>query len=57
MAKDNQIRLPSGQGGLTRFSDEFKSRIELSPKAVIILVIVVLILVLILHQIGGRLFN
>ena len=57
MAKDNQIRLPSGQGGLTRFSEEFKSRIELSPKAVIILVIVVIILILILHQIGGKLFN
>ncbi|MDP3990059.1 MAG: preprotein translocase subunit Sec61beta [archaeon] len=57
MAKDNQIRLPSGQGGLTRFSDEFKSRIELSPKAVMILVFVVLLLVLILHQIGGRIFN
>ena len=57
MAKDNQIRLPSGQGGLTRFSEEFKSRIELSPKAVIILVIIVIILILILHQIGGKLFN
>jgi len=25
MAQDNKIRLPSGQGGLTRYFDEYKS--------------------------------
>ena len=53
MAKDNKIRMPSGQGGLTRYFDEFKSRIEFSPGAVVIISIVVMIIIIILHYFGG----
>ncbi|MDP3734222.1 MAG: preprotein translocase subunit Sec61beta [Nanoarchaeota archaeon] len=55
MAQDNKIRLPSGQGGLTRFSDEFKSRIELSPATVVVLCVIVMIIIILLHQFGGSL--
>ena len=54
MAQDNRIRLPSGQGGLTRYFDEYKSKIEFSPGAVIILSIVVMLIVILLHYFGGR---
>jgi preprotein translocase subunit Sec61beta len=53
MAKDNRIRLPSGQGGLTRYFDEYKSKIEFSPGAVIVVSIVIMIVVIILHYIGS----
>ena len=56
MAEDNKIRLPSGQGGLTRYFEESTSKVELSPGAVIILAIVVIVIVVILHLFGGRLF-
>lgn len=57
MAKDNKIRMPSGQGGLTRYFDEYKSKVEISPMAVIIGAIVIIIITAILHQFGAALFN
>ena len=55
MARDNKIRLPSGQGGLTRYFDEYSSRIEFSPGTVIVLAIVIMILIILLHYFGGSL--
>jgi len=52
MAKDNKIRMPSGQGGLTRYFDEYKSKIEFSPAAVIVMSIIIMIIVILLHQFG-----
>ena len=57
MAQDNRIRLPSGQGGLTRYFDEYKSKVEISPGAVIVLSIVVMIVIILLHYFGGSLLN
>lgn len=57
MAQDNRIRLPSGQGGLTRYFDEFKSRIEFSPGAVIVLCVIIVIIIICLHYFGGTLLN
>ena len=57
MAQDNKIRLPSGQGGLTRYFDEYKSRIEFSPAAVVVMVVVVIIIITLLHQFGGQFFS
>jgi preprotein translocase subunit Sec61beta len=53
MARDNKIRMPSGQGGLTRYFDEFKSSIEFSPAAVVVMCVVVMILIILLHYFGG----
>ena len=49
---DNQIRMPSGMGGITRYFDEYKSKFEISPGLVIVLCIVVLAIVLLLHILG-----
>ena len=57
MARDNKIRMPSGQGGLTRYFDEYKSRIEFSPGAVIVLCIIVMIIIILLHYFGGIWFG
>ena len=57
MAKDNKVRLPSGQGGLTRYFDEVKSKIEFSPSAVIVISVAVMIIILMLHYFGGRFFG
>ena len=57
MAQDNKIRLPSGQGGLTRYFDEYKSKIELSPGAVIVMCVVMIFLIILLNQLGGRFFG
>lgn len=54
MAQDNKIRLPSGQGGLTRYFDEYKSKIEFSPATVIVMAVIIMVLVIILHKFGGN---
>jgi len=56
MAND-KIRMPSGQGGLTRYFDEYSSKIELSPAAVIVLAVVIMVLVIILHFVGDKLIG
>jgi preprotein translocase subunit Sec61beta len=56
MGKDNKIRMPSGQGGLTRYFDEFKSKIEFSPAAVIVLSVVIMIIIILLHYFGSGWF-
>jgi preprotein translocase subunit Sec61beta len=56
MAKDNKIRMPSGQGGLTRYFDEYKSKIEITPGSVIVLSLVIMVIVIVLHFFGGRWF-
>ncbi|MBS3123900.1 preprotein translocase subunit Sec61beta [Candidatus Woesearchaeota archaeon] len=57
MAQDNKIRLPSGQGGLTRYFDEYSSKIEIPPVAVIIMAVIIMLGILLLHQYGGSIFN
>ncbi|HIH11628.1 TPA: preprotein translocase subunit Sec61beta [Candidatus Woesearchaeota archaeon] len=53
---DNQIRMPSGQGGLIRYSEEEKSRLEFSPGMVLILCILLIVFIILLHLFGGRFF-
>jgi len=46
MAKDNRINLPSSGAGLTKYFDDYKSKIMFSPEATIITILVVIVLVL-----------
>ena len=46
--------MPSGQGGLTRYFDEYKSKIEFSPGVVIVMAIVVMVITIVLHYFGGN---
>jgi len=57
MAEDNKIRLPSGQGGITRYFDEYSSKVLLSPMTVMVMAIVLMILIILLHYFGGAFFQ
>jgi preprotein translocase subunit Sec61beta len=52
MAKD-QIRMPSGMGGLVRYFDEYKSKIEFKPGHVILLCIIIIIVMILLYSFGN----
>ena len=56
MAND-KVSMPSSQGGLTRYFDEYKSKITIKPGHVIVIAIIVMIIVLILHAYGGSLLG
>lgn len=53
---DDKIRLPSGQGGLTRF-DESISNVNFSPGTVIVMALFVMLITLVLHYLGGFLLQ
>ncbi len=57
MANDNKINLPSSGGGLTRYFDEYKSKITFKPSVVIVLVIVVIIIEVFLHTQGLKILG
>jgi len=57
MARDNKVTMPSSGGGLTRYFEEYKSKIEISPGAVVVLIFVVMILMIILHIYGPSLIG
>jgi len=48
MARD-KIQMPSGMGGLVRYFDDYKSKIEFKPGHIIIITIVVIMIMIILH--------
>jgi preprotein translocase subunit Sec61beta len=56
MASD-RINLPQGTGGLMRYFDEYKSKIQLKPGHIIVLIIVIIILEIILHLYGNSWFG
>ena len=43
------VNIPSGMGGLVRYSEESESKIKLKPNHVIIMIILIIIFVLILN--------
>ena len=53
MAND-RIQMPSGMGGLVRYFDEYRSKIEFKPGHIVIMCIVVIIIMIILHAWGSK---
>ncbi len=54
MSRDNRVSMPSSTAGITRYFDEYKSKITFKPGHIIILCIVVIVISLILHTYGSR---
>jgi len=53
---DDKIQMPSSGAGLTRYFDDYKSKIELKPEHVIVLIVVVIILEILLNWQGKAWF-
>ena len=50
---DNRISMPSSGAGLTRYFDDYKSKIEIKPGHVIVLAVLIMLIVIILQQVGS----
>mgnify|MGYP001614448378 CR=1 FL=1 len=46
---DNKVSIPSGMGGLVRYFDDYKSKIEFKPEHLTILIVIVVIGEILLH--------
>jgi len=56
MAQD-KINMPSSMAGLTRYFDDYKSKIELKPEHVIALIVVVILIEIVLNWQGYAWFG
>lgn len=54
---ENRIQLPSSSGGLVRYFDEYKSKIEFNPGYVVFFIVLVLVIELILYSQSARLLG
>jgi len=54
---DNQVSMPSGMGGLVRYSDGASSKIKFKPGFVIVLILLVIAIEFLLHIWGAALFG
>ncbi|MBU1201945.1 MAG: preprotein translocase subunit Sec61beta [Nanoarchaeota archaeon] len=52
MSRKDKISMPSSGAGITRYFDDYKSKIEFKPEYIIVLVIIVIIIEIILHMSG-----
>ena len=57
MSKKDKVSMPSSQGGLVRYFDDYKSKIEFKPGYVIVFVIIIIILEILIHTYGANLFG
>tara|TARA_Y100000310_G_C20593154_1_gene769152 strand:+ start:646 stop:801 length:156 start_codon:yes stop_codon:yes gene_type:complete len=46
----NKVSMPSSGGGLIRYFDEYKSKIQISPIAVIVIIVAVIIIELVIQK-------
>ena len=53
----NKISMPSGMGGLVRYFDEYKSKIEFKPGHIIVLCVVVIVIMVFLYIYGYSLLG
>ncbi|RMF54518.1 preprotein translocase subunit Sec61beta [Candidatus Woesearchaeota archaeon] len=52
MARD-RVTMPSGIGGLVRYFDDYKSKIEFQPGHIIVLICLVMLILIILYTFGN----
>lgn len=57
MAKQNKVSMPMSGAGITRYFDDYKSKIEFKPGHVIFLAVVIILLVIILNAFGNSFFG
>ncbi|MBS3111838.1 preprotein translocase subunit Sec61beta [Candidatus Woesearchaeota archaeon] len=50
MAKDNKIQLPSSGGGLVRYFEDYKSKIEIHPYIIVAAIVIVILVEIFLYK-------
>lgn len=54
---NNKVSMPSSMGGLVRYFDEYKSKVQLKPGHVIVLIILIMLIEILLHWQGKSLLG
>ncbi len=56
MSKD-KINMPMSSAGITRYFDDYKSKIEFKPGHIVFLAVVVILMVILLNMFGSTWFG
>ena len=54
---DKRVQMPTSTAGLTRYFEDYKSKLEFKPGTVIVLAVIVVIITIILHIYGNALLG
>ena len=54
---NDRIQMPSGMGGLVRYFDEYKSKIEFKPGHIVLLCVIVILIMVFLYTYGNTLLG
>jgi preprotein translocase subunit Sec61beta len=49
---EEKIQMPQAMGGLVRYFDDYKSKVEFKPGHIILLAVIVMVVEIILHVLG-----
>jgi preprotein translocase subunit Sec61beta len=53
MSRNDKMQMPSSGAGITRYFDDYKSKIQLKPMHVVVLAIIIVVVIVILHIQSG----
>ncbi len=57
MADKNRVSMPASTAGLTRYFEDYRSKIELKPAYVLVLALLIMVILVILNAYGGSLLG
>ncbi len=57
MADKNRVSMPASTAGLTRYFEDYRSKIELKPAYILVLALLIMIILLILNAYGSSLLG
>jgi preprotein translocase subunit Sec61beta len=57
MADKNRVSMPSSTAGLTRYFEDYRSKISIKPAYVLVLAVLVILILIVLNAYGGALLG
>lgn len=57
MSKNNKISMPTSTAGLTRYFDDYHSKLSFRPQAIIIIIMIVIVIEVFLHTQGLKILG
>ncbi len=57
MADKNRVSMPASTAGLTRYFEDYRSKIEIRPAYIIVMAVVVMLIIVLLNAYGSALLG
>ncbi len=57
MADKNRVSMPASTAGLTRYFEDYRSKVEIKPAYVIVMAVVVMLIIVLLNAYGSALLG